>query len=121
MKQIPVYLCLLWCFVSNIKTSAQSVQALQSSFDSLVAQGDMEAALPFAEKIPLLLEQQGINDTTFYINKLIQLSRTYNYAYHREEAETYSLKALSIAAPNDTLYAEALIQWCFAVGGAGAV
>jgi hypothetical protein len=117
MKQIPFYLCFLCCFVSSFKSSAQSVQALQDSFDVAADRGDVMAALPFAEKMTRLLEQQGVPDTALYINKLLQLSKTYNHAYRRKEAEEYSLKTLALAPPNDTVYAKALIEWCFAIGG----
>lgn len=119
MKQIPFYLCLLCCLASSLKSSAQSVQELQDSFDALKATGDIKAALPFAEKMIRLLEQQAVMDTNLYIKKLLQLSTAYSDAYLTKEAEASSLKALAIAPQNDTLYANILIRWSATVGVQG--
>lgn len=119
MKQIPFYLCFLCFLASSFKSSAQSVQALQDSFDALKAMGDIKAALPFAEKMARLLEQQDVIDSNLYVKKLLQLSTAYSDAYLTKEAEESSLKALAIAPQNDTLYANALIRWSGTVGVQG--
>jgi CHAT domain-containing protein len=123
MKRTPIYWSFLLAILSFIgffsPISAQSVQRLQTSFDSLRSAGNLKGAIPFAEKIVALLEQQGSMDKTVYTQKLVQLSKAYNHDFRREEAEIISLKALKINPQKDTLHANTLIEWCFAIGGQG--
>ena len=122
MKRTSIYwsfLIQILFFIGNGPIAAQSVQDLQTSFDASRSKGDIKAAVPFAEKIILVLEQQRITDTTIYIKKLLQLSRTYLNASRSEEAEKCSLKALAVARPNDPQYADALIEWSASIGSQG--
>lgn len=122
MKLTSIYWLFLFCmlFTPSLNSiHAQSAQDLQTSFDAARAQGDLKAAIPFAEKIVELLEQQGSLDKILYTQKLIQLSKAYNHDFRREDAEITSLKALKANPQKDTLYADALVEWCFAIGGLG--
>ncbi|AEE53419.1 CHAT domain-containing protein [Haliscomenobacter hydrossis] len=122
MKRTSIYspfLIQILFFIGNGAIAAQSVQDLQASFDASRSAGDMKAAIPFAEKIIVVLEQQGTPNKTLYTQKLVQLSRSYNHDFRRKDAEQLSLKALSVNPLKDTLYADALIEWCFAIGGQG--
>lgn len=122
MNQTPnyclYYLALLLC-LSQAKLTAQSIPELQHSFDLAKNQGDFKTAIPFAEKIVVLLEQAGNSNQLLYAQKLVQLSRAYNQDFRRVEAEKVSRKALQFHPQADTLHANALMEWCFAAGGQG--
>lgn len=122
MNQTPYYclycLALLFC-LSQATLTAQSIPELQHSFDLAKNQGDFKTAIPFAEKIVVLLEQAGNSNQLLYAEKMVQLSRAYNQDFRRIEAEKASRKAIQFHPQADTLHANALMEWCFAAGGQG--
>ena len=122
MNQTPNYclycLALLFC-LSQANLTAQSIPELQHSFDLAKKQGDFKTAIPFAEKIVVLLEQAGNSNQVLYAQKLIQLSGAYNQDFRRIDAEKASLKAIQLHPQADTLHANALMEWCYAAGGQG--